>query len=127
VARAPLSCVRCSDLAEREKELSHAEKQLQLLEGERDFLMQAVMPVRMGVAGMARKLLGGRTTHTVSDAAEAQVVLAKLAVTCGQLVDEIRKAIAMSDPDGHAGVDWPALQAQEVSLPREPERADGVL
>lgn len=46
----------CRDLAEREKEVTEWEKQLQMYQGENDFLLTAVMPVRLGVAGMARKV-----------------------------------------------------------------------
>jgi hypothetical protein len=62
--------------------------------------------------GPTLQLLGGATT--VADAAEAQSVLTRLCAKCATIVDEIRKAIAMGDPDAHAG-DWGTMQAEEVS------------
>lgn len=42
------------------------------------------------------------------------MVLSRLAAKCAAIVDEIRKAIAMGDPDAHATADWATMQAEEV-------------
>jgi hypothetical protein len=44
------------DLADKDKEVLDHEKHLQVLQSENDFLMTAVMPLRIGLAGMARKV-----------------------------------------------------------------------
>lgn len=103
----------CRDLVECEKEVLEADKALVLAQSENDFLMTTVMPVRVGVAGMARKMLGG-TPVTVSDADEMGSVLSRISAKCAAIVDEIRKAIALADPDGHNAADWSTLQADEV-------------
>lgn len=71
--------------------------------------------VRLGLASWARRLLGMAGT-TIADADEAHTVLSRLATMCAGLVDEVRRTMAAEDPDSTAGVDWPALMAEEVSV-----------
>lgn len=41
-------------------------------------------------------------------------MLSRLTTMCAGLVDEVRRTMAAEDPDSTAGVDWPALMAEEV-------------
>ena len=49
----------------------------------------------------------------MSEPAEARDVMRRLVQKAAAMVDDIRKIVALADPDG-SGEDWPTLQAQEV-------------
>ena len=51
---------------------------------------------------------------TLGSPGETQGILHDLAAKCASVVDEIRKAIALADPEGHNSVEWSALQTDEV-------------
>jgi hypothetical protein len=57
----------------------------------------------------------GASNVILADANEAHTILMHLTLKCAAIVDEIRKAIALADPDGHNASDWSTLQAEEVS------------
>lgn len=62
------------------------------------------------------QILGG-VGVTVTDASEMQYELGRLSVKCAAIVEEIKKAVTLADPEGHNIVDWATLQALEVCMP----------
>ncbi|RYG53517.1 hypothetical protein EON66_08440 [archaeon] len=62
------------------------------------------------------QLLDGESV-TIDDAEHARSVLLRLTARCASIVDEIRKAIALKDPEGHQTADWATLQSEEVRTP----------
>jgi hypothetical protein len=50
---------------------------------------------------------------SMADPEEARFVMQRLVHKCAAMVEDIRKVVALADPDG-SGEDWSTLQAQEV-------------
>jgi hypothetical protein len=49
----------------------------------------------------------------MADPEEARTVMRRLVIKCAAMVEDIRKVVALADPDG-SGEDWSTLQAHEV-------------
>lgn len=99
-------------IVKRETRLADANKRLFQALSENEYLLAAVMPVRIALAAMAHKLLG--IDASMADPEEARFVMQRLVHKCAAMVEDIRKVVALADPDG-SGEDWSTLQAQELS------------